>query len=418
MLDYDVCTIIATYVDYTTASNMELAIDPINPKSVHLTQYCNPVIDFIPKLRSKFESLGLNDAKIDQFITILKNYNASLSGSFVLNIITGDSWEPGDIDIYAKDDTEHHLLTELCKFLNIKTCDVIGYHDYDKCCETMHSIKNSYSYKKEFVRGLNPINIGKVYAFPKIFGMKFQIIYLTTQESIFEYIDRTYDMDFCKNVFDGHYLYVRHPDSIRYRRSDVSNLKLPSLKFSRVLKYTKRGFDIRGLDDYYRSHLSFDATFKLHELKGDSVGHRFGHRYVWSYMMEYHLRDSFKFLNFVNLENMRLFEDFPNQRTSSNLERLKKHRFRPNGGYKFSYSKKLKNSEDCRVSKGHALDFIIQNKNYNTQFDEDFISMQTNVLKAKTTADAQNIVHNWVVDTIRITCDSILKVKEVLKSGK
>lgn len=72
-----------------------------------------------------------------------------------------------------------------------------------------------------------------VYMFPEIFGIKFQIIHIYNQEHLIDYINRSYDMDFCKNIFDGSILHVLCPNSIRYGTTNVSKLDSPRLKLSR-----------------------------------------------------------------------------------------------------------------------------------------------------------------------------------------
>lgn len=183
--------------------------------------------------------------KLEQFVDVPKfmrfliKHEASITGSFILQIISGNFYEDSDIDIYVKNITQ-----EVMNDFRLVTND------------------EGYLLTQKYVHENNVYNkiVSKLAEF-RCKGKKFQLIEPSTEyNTISDYVN-TFDLDICQNYFDGSKFYIKNLSNIKqkkaiydatyfkYRSSDKDNDKRSDkvfIKFvERVCKYSARGYDIQ-----------------------------------------------------------------------------------------------------------------------------------------------------------------------------
>jgi hypothetical protein len=253
MLSLEILTIVSSFCDYKNAKKLSIAC---NITDFFLVKYCGLNIDFKNKIYEKLESFNIDANK---FFDLLESFEAIISGSFILQILLDADWDSGDIDIYTTCTDYEIFISKMHEFF--------GTRRTDESPEMQQ--KNYYNSMNEFKFDNVSSRIGDVYTFPmNKNGLNVQLISIdvgtrkTVIQDIHDYIDRTFDFDFCKNTFNGYNLTISNRQSIIDKRHDLSLNLLPKLKFDRIIKYLNRGFIIDNLDQYYINNLSNDAIKK------------------------------------------------------------------------------------------------------------------------------------------------------------
>ena len=258
----------------------------------------------INKLKSRFEKYGI---EFNNMCEILIKYNAFISGSFLLQTILNEEYKDGDIDIYVPGSTNEkleHEISELSKtiifnkitsgelsivkknFYYVNDEDTVSFNrlqnvtyehkiietnklknwntesSKDKCYITICDFGSQKyidnKYKNIIFNKKHSIEIAPDYGFDKINTIvnfesnnvfsKYQLIYYD-DENIKTPKDmiNNHDFDFCKNYFDGKEFYVDNIESILSKSCilNLTKLRIYNNKNKRIIKYIKRGFDIK-----------------------------------------------------------------------------------------------------------------------------------------------------------------------------
>lgn len=251
-LTKDVLSVISSYFSYIGLYKINLECDSILKPP-----------DFKRLIKSKLSKLGLN---ADSFISGLIKHKIVISGSFILQCLYGEEYEDSDIDLYMMGEKYED---NLCRIHD-------QYPDYKKCngCEYTHF--NDYKY--EIWADLNPDKLkyemleykdsydelpiaSRMY---KISNAKINHIIVSpyVANTVEEFIDKYFDLNFCKVMFDGESLTIKNFDDVYNKMTHVnyqldkylrrafwpediqSDEQLKSLIDKRIQKYRNRGFTI------------------------------------------------------------------------------------------------------------------------------------------------------------------------------
>jgi len=251
---------ITTYLDHGNTNKISLAYECGDDD---LIKYCNLKSDFHSKIITRLELLGLADAA--QFIEIIKNTGGCIAGSLILQLLLNEYWPTSDIDIYTQD--VKNLSAEIFKLYPLDGVKIISRQGYAGTVLVNTGGRAIPRPLYEY-RDPKPINIGKVFDFNYSDKLKIQIIEMNDNTTDFNnhmlnYIKRTYDFDFCKNMYNGNELYIIKPQSIINKVTDLNNLECPSCDLSRIIKYTNRGFTINNVDKYCSKLLSISSLKQM-----------------------------------------------------------------------------------------------------------------------------------------------------------
>jgi hypothetical protein len=260
--------------------------------------------ELVLKLKNRFEDL---DVDFEEFSKILIKNNAFISGSFLLQVLQNKYYKDSDIDIFTIGKQSDLFEMEISNFLtNVITNKIkknklkvikentdirkIFKEESDKkevryietknlkdwtTCNYINQTTENTEVKIEFCNINNPVkiinhykNINNVskhnisvltdYTFDKINAIvnfesndvlsKYQLIYYdeTKYNTPLDIIN-CFDLDCCKNYFDGKIFYIDNYDSIF--SSCILNLTKPRIYknvFKRIIKYNERGFNIKA----------------------------------------------------------------------------------------------------------------------------------------------------------------------------
>lgn len=154
--------------------------------------------------------------KVNYFKELLISLNAIISGSFIIQCILGEIWIDSDVDIFLPN-TEN---TELGRFLlNIKC--VTNYDEYDV----------------EYLLFCDAVN------YKMESGKCIQLIRLY-ENNVKKYIDKTFDFDICKNIYNGESIQIKDIYNITHKIIDLKDVIIKDKIGERREKYHKRGFNI------------------------------------------------------------------------------------------------------------------------------------------------------------------------------
>ncbi len=195
--------------------------------------------DFIKKFIEKLDSLGHNGKDI---CSLLIPDKTVISGSFCLQVLTNESYDNSDIDIFTFDSKpfEEYLLSHSYK-VNDDPYQNKNFTPYNQRITAINKvttyIKNDSKVPIQVIL-INNLLIDKIN--PKNI----------THDSMNQYISNYFDLDICKFIFDG-------TNVINYDEYIIKNKKC-TFSFStclrkeaqicatwfRIKKYTERGFNI------------------------------------------------------------------------------------------------------------------------------------------------------------------------------
>jgi hypothetical protein len=235
--------------------------DALKIKDYDLLLYC----DFKKHLIGELKKMGFDAIK---FVSLLKEYNSYISGSFILKLLVGSDWDIGDIDIYVDSISNYErLICELCNNNFFKAQVTYGpkqikKFSYNRCIHTYHNKKYKNDRFYQFI----------VHNFVSNGGIKVQIILVQNDDTI-TMIDNFFDLNFCKNMFSDK-LIVLYPETIKQKKCSIKNMG-QTCTLGRLTKYAKRGFQISGINSYYKKNIS-NEFFKKNKLKDYDMVTYFG----------------------------------------------------------------------------------------------------------------------------------------------
>lgn len=273
---------------------------------------------FEENIRNKL-SLYLDD--VDGFLDALYNTNALMTGSFVLSCIYED-FEANDIDIYLKVphldghneaftilkymQDNNHLWARL-RFFDKKREDpaekisignilrVIEFYsvklpegeDYRKLRNHIENLEDISNHDGVLPEGFSERH-SRDTDFSEYLGDKkiIRIQFILLLEDPQEFIDNSFDLEFCKVTYNGRKLHISNLDSVVQKRSylfpNLSLIRYFMIKEGvdedealqireekRLSKYLKRGFDVEKhyfydeILEYFRSNMRIDRCFHI-----------------------------------------------------------------------------------------------------------------------------------------------------------
>lgn len=419
---------IVPYCNYNTARNISTAFF-VNPnESDYFVGHTNLECDFVVNFKRKLMGFGVEYP--DKFIDVLKKYSAIISGSFVLNTILGCDWESGDIDVYTINSGPR--IAPIIKDIMVssgadeaKIDDrTVDYNDIDRVFTTKISVM-------EFVMGENAIEIGSVYTIictnSNMQQIKIQLITLNglSKEDIYTYINSSFDFGFCKNTFDGDSLIVMDRKSVIMKKCYIGNCDKPKIKFERIIKYTRRGMKIEGLEQYYNKQLSHDAIKHLHSMKLD-YSYKYGNGYDWyrelnenqgfifisNSILRHFLEFAFVSLGFGNLTIQRTSTFGKSDKKLIEIINIAKKKF-------CADSFETINNDGCNLQffgrKYNVIELIISERMFIQDFDSKFIELMKIIIHE---IDDGGIIHmalyEWASDMIQ-TIDTKMAIRRIKK---
>lgn len=216
-------------------------------------EYSNIKLDFKEDFCNKLGKI-IDDPQ--EFCNQMKINNTYIAGSFILDIIYGTEFS-NDIDIYESDknckkysDTQFSKENDILKFLQyIYTLDLKN-NDRDS--------KSEPSIYEGFIYMIRNYELKKS-------GVILQHIILRT-DKVKKFISNSFDLDICKNYFDGEKLQIKNLDKLLCKKDYIKPLSLLmefyaydeqncGYTINRMNKYIYRGFDIK-------KHRDFDLIYK------------------------------------------------------------------------------------------------------------------------------------------------------------
>lgn len=251
----DVMNYIADYLCYVDLWSLTIAYPP-------LKEYISAKYYDVNKIIFKRleEIFGNNIKKI---MDNLIKYDHYISGSFLLQCIYDVKWN-SDIDIYClnefnfidlKDINDDNLfflktLYELNDFKQTQEAHNYHYLPVTSRSYSYNEYKIDHVIVKPFIESYKPES------------RKMLMIPEHKYDNVFQFIDRMFDIDLCKIVYDGKKLYIKNPYDL-FTRSSIAHsrltdyirssfwweetinlLELLDIVLGRIDKYRDRGFKI------------------------------------------------------------------------------------------------------------------------------------------------------------------------------
>lgn len=422
MFSYEIFCTIAGFCDYATARNISIAIN-LKPDDYDLMKYCDLHLGFQDKIHSEIKKMGMNDPY--EFFEVIRKYDAVISGSFILKLLTGDSWESGDIDIYASIKDTRKITKAISKIIFIEDAEIRKRDDYYCYVESSKGreildfdmkVLNSKIKTKDFKLGSGTDNIGEVYTFPKFKDITIQIIGLNginetdkseyKKDFITRYINQTFDFDFCKNMYDGHTLIVSHPQSIKMRTTDISKHTIPMQRFGRIIKYTKRGFAITGLNEYCHNFLSRDSIITIANMFEPHHIQRRGDEnyiiYISTMLINFYLGNFMEELGYKEFIIKNILSFDMEDRKICNTINMICFEGVEKGHYKTDKKDARKTYYGgCASVEFNYIELILTEKMFLECFDEEFVILQNNIISSiknstGNNTDIDDIIYEWI----------------------
>jgi hypothetical protein len=185
-------------------------------------------------------------------IDLLKETNAFISGSFILQCILNEFYD-SDIDIYIPYNEQSMVLIDAF-FENYCKCSDTGEYDGDeagsnKMKRVLDYIVN-HNYEVVILNDELSMNEQLVeHKYKKMDNCKYnyiQFIYLNVpKDNMIDYINKNFDFDLCKNMYDvkNNTIYTHSLNSILNKTFDFKIGEWVFFKTAdRAIKYKKRGF--------------------------------------------------------------------------------------------------------------------------------------------------------------------------------
>ena len=205
----------------------------------------------------------LADLNIDseKFCALLKKHDMKITGSFVLQIIEGSTYEKYDIDIFVTSITKS-LVTEFEKVLGVKAhfiMEVGSNSDSSHPCDEPGYSDHMDKHKHKIVNQL--VNFDRT---NKNINCTVQLIEPHKGfDTITKYVD-SFDLDVCKNFFDGDKFYVCNLKNIQNKRTIYDEGHLTDRSFitmaKRLHKYKNRGYEILFSSEFIKQMIAEQNT--------------------------------------------------------------------------------------------------------------------------------------------------------------
>jgi hypothetical protein len=198
---------------------------------------------------ARLDKLGFDG---DHICTLLaKSHHTCMAGSFPLQVLIGETWGDSDIDYFVNDGEGSDRKYETYKLKN-------RYYDFTSDLEryfsmTLHNrdyFNKRHTDTKYMTYQHTICGIQNYSAYGQLTQQFIRVKYPIT-ESIQQYIPNTFDLSFCKVMFDGNNFIINgNLQDIYNKIGEISIPKPYSHNLApRVRKYMDRGFTITNADN-------------------------------------------------------------------------------------------------------------------------------------------------------------------------
>lgn len=242
-------------------------------------------------IRSRLIEVAIDPDELD---TLLVKTHSVLSGSFLVQCITGDKWEESDIDVFGRVKQEYiltkrkQIIPDTC-MRDIRTpihkLEMLPWKYINKPFQQPIEVAEPNQIKKKIQLNFPKASGGFNNEYNGIIGFAYSRKYvLPTPQSVIgtrpdgssyiqngtifnfvgtrinakNYIRKCFDLSFCKNYYDGTRLTIMHPyhvmckigKLVRFTNSMNFIHKIPKKVYNRISKYKARGFHVRRHSEY------------------------------------------------------------------------------------------------------------------------------------------------------------------------
>lgn len=214
--------------------------------------YQRTILEIRKRLKEIFQD------NLDEFLNLLQQTGAIISGSFILQCILNEYWE-SDIDIYfpiqdneIKETPSQNPTSEIDDFLYKSRMQMTGYFAANRYGSDVDlKIKWIRNYKKldedKFYKSYKHFSRSEIEKMGENNKYTFQTILVDINKSEMQnFIVNTFDFDICKNIFDGNTLYIHNIKDIVERKTQFKYSYRIQSSLLRCKKYEGRGFEIIG----------------------------------------------------------------------------------------------------------------------------------------------------------------------------
>jgi len=198
-----------------------------------------------------------------EFKKIIKELECVVTGSFILQCILGLYWLETDMDIYIESKKEDEKSKTTLDYFLI---DKMGYK----------IIKETSSYS-ESIAGINEV---RTYD-KKDSSYKVQIIMVTVEDNLHNYVESNFDFDICKNIYsidknnkESLTIYKINEILSRKTKFALNNKNRVGSSVERCKKYQKRGFDFTNKNTLTYKDFKHANIFEVTKLDIDTTSYQ------------------------------------------------------------------------------------------------------------------------------------------------
>jgi hypothetical protein len=203
---------------------------------------------WIKTLKKKINDYGIN---ADKLFSLILRYKMLITGSILLQVITGQSYESFDIDIIA-----NTINDEIIK-------------DFEKLTNSKMQCLNKDVDQK--YKNIGAFEVYDFYVGDQLVQKKIQLIVPHLKKGV-DYINN-FDLDICKNYCDFSKIVVGNYDNICNNIAVYSDNNSSFQNFlKRIIKYSNRGFDIHISTNMIKKLRNVTCSSKvLKDLKNKNI---------------------------------------------------------------------------------------------------------------------------------------------------
>jgi len=261
LLDYTLygnpLSIITKYLDCKDINNLKNT----NPKFNKRINFKN-LQDVV---QNKFETLleSLLGGHFNKFYELLKQCNATISGSIILQLLLNEQWADSDIDLYicgSKDKCNNSIIDFLTdtQLFKIKTFNSYNNMLPTKICQITEIYDFTFKNKMSYVNKIQIIKIGydkETYDEHPDYNEDYikldyiKLDYIEPDAKLNQTIVDHYDFDVCKNMiyYDNNGFNLKINSLNNVFNKCISNINIldggyMNSSFMRIIKYNHRGF--------------------------------------------------------------------------------------------------------------------------------------------------------------------------------
>jgi hypothetical protein len=241
---HDTLDNVARHLCYIDLLSLSIASPSIR-KYVRKDRYdINKIIQ--SRLSGKFGNL----INAKSFIEELIKYNNYISGSFILQCLYNCEWKNSDIDVYCM--SKESFITNSYGIIiahieeDVKTpLNFLWFlfkHKFE-CIENAHTYEEMHLMQRMYNLDnimINYIMVNPTPIYESINTRPYSLRKTIHHDTIFKFVDFSFDLEVCKVIYDGSRLYIKNIESL-FKRECKINLDLD--------KYIRRSFHGGGISD-------------------------------------------------------------------------------------------------------------------------------------------------------------------------